>query len=158
MLFKRMFNSRCVLKFFFESFMDMMYKIPEPIRKILVPIDGSTNSMRGLDEAILYAKDLGANITGLFVEPIENSKQTPTEITSLMGKAERNAMLQGVTLRNEISKGDDAGQTIANFADNEKFDMVIIGARGVSKAREKILGSVSKHVVESTKVPVLIVK
>ncbi|HSA76460.1 MAG TPA: universal stress protein, partial [Nitrosarchaeum sp.] len=40
------------------------------IKKILVPIDGSKNSMRGLDEAIYLARQCHATITGLYVIPI----------------------------------------------------------------------------------------
>jgi nucleotide-binding universal stress UspA family protein len=35
--------------------------------KILVPLDGSANSIRGLDEAIEIAKDNPAEITGFYV-------------------------------------------------------------------------------------------
>lgn len=135
-----------------------MHKLPQPIRKILVPIDGSENSIRDLYKAISYARDLSANITGLYVIPLDTSKSAPHGIIDLMGKAERIAMLQGVTLRNEILKGRDVGQTIANFADNEKFDMLIIGAKNVSMTRHKILGSISRHVVEAAKTSVLILK
>jgi nucleotide-binding universal stress UspA family protein len=35
------------------------------IKKILVPLDGSKNSMRGLDEGIYLARQCQATITGL---------------------------------------------------------------------------------------------
>ena len=44
--------------------------IRRSIKKILVPIDGSKNSMRGLDEAIYLARQCHATITGLYVIPI----------------------------------------------------------------------------------------
>lgn len=37
------------------------------IKKILVPLDGSKNSFRGLDEAIYLARQCHAIITGLYV-------------------------------------------------------------------------------------------
>ena len=40
------------------------------VKKILVPLDGSKNSMRGLDEAIYLARQCHATITGLYVIPI----------------------------------------------------------------------------------------
>ena len=36
-------------------------------KKILVPLDGSSNSMRGLDRAIEIAKGGDAEITGFYV-------------------------------------------------------------------------------------------
>ena len=44
--------------------------IRKNIKKILVPMDGSKNSMRGLDEAIYLARQCHAIITGLYVIPI----------------------------------------------------------------------------------------
>ena len=40
----------------------------QKIKKILVPIDGSKNSFRGLDEAIEIARQSHATITGLYVK------------------------------------------------------------------------------------------
>ena len=40
------------------------------IKKILVPIDGSKNSMRGLDNAIYLARQCKATITGIYVHHI----------------------------------------------------------------------------------------
>ena len=42
------------------------------LRKILVPLDGSKNSFRGLDKAISIAKQSESIITGMFVIPSLN--------------------------------------------------------------------------------------
>ncbi len=44
--------------------------IKNRIKKILVPLDGSKNSFRGLDEAIIYARNCQATITGVYVTPL----------------------------------------------------------------------------------------
>ena len=41
----------------------------DEIKKILVPLDGSKNSMRGLDKAISIAKLSGGEIKRLYVQP-----------------------------------------------------------------------------------------
>jgi nucleotide-binding universal stress UspA family protein len=38
-------------------------------QKILVPLDGSPNSIRGLNEAISLARQSGSTITGIYVIP-----------------------------------------------------------------------------------------
>ena len=40
------------------------------IKNILVPLDGSKNSLRGLDNAIYLARQSHSMITGIFVMPI----------------------------------------------------------------------------------------
>ena len=44
------------------------------IKKILVPLDGSANSFRGLDVAIHMARECHATITGLYVTGITKPK------------------------------------------------------------------------------------
>ncbi len=41
------------------------------MKKILVPLDGSKNSLRGLENAIYLARQCGAILTGIFVVPIQ---------------------------------------------------------------------------------------
>ena len=40
--------------------------IKKKISKILVPLDGSKNSMRGLETAITLARSCGATLTGIY--------------------------------------------------------------------------------------------
>jgi len=51
------------------------------IKKILVPLDGSPNSFRGLDVAIQMARQCHATITGLYVVGIAKPR-TDEPITS----------------------------------------------------------------------------
>jgi nucleotide-binding universal stress UspA family protein len=50
-----------------------MEMIRGKIKKILVPLDGSKNSLRGLDEAIYLARQCQATITGLYVNLSQKS-------------------------------------------------------------------------------------
>jgi len=54
--------------------------------------------------------------------------------------------------------GGNTGTEIVKFAKNGKFDMIVIGARGLGGAKEVFLGSTSNYVIHKTKVPVLVVK
>ena len=60
----------------------------------------------------------------------------------------------------EKAKAGDPGYDIARFANNKNngIDLVVIGARGRSSAKEIFLGSVSNYVLHKSKKPVLIVK
>ncbi len=51
------------------------------IKRILVPLDGSSNSFRGLDAAIQMARQCHATITGLYVVGIAKPR-TDEPITS----------------------------------------------------------------------------
>lgn len=137
------------------------------IKKILVPLDGSDNSFRGLDVAIHMARESHATITGLYVVGIVKPR-TNEPITSLekllldyaqkiMKKAKLRAAKKGILFFDSVSYGDD-GQRIVDIAEKKDFDLIVIGSRGMSAAKEIFLGSTSNYVLHKSKKPVLIVK
>lgn len=137
------------------------------IKKILVPLDGSKSSFKGLDEAIYLARQCNATITGLHIVPIYPKKLgdlvSPLKISAfddakkLMDKAEVICAQNGILFHKKITMGDTKSD-ISVFAKQNKFDMIILGARGLGSVKELFLGSVSNAVVHKSKVPVLVVK
>ena len=137
------------------------------IKKILVPLDGSSNSFRGLDAAIHMARECHATITGLYVlgitKPRTNDIITPLEklllnnAEKIMKKAKLKAAKQGILFFDRVSYGDDE-RRIVEIADKKNFDLIVIGSRGMGAAKEIFLGSTSNYVLHKSKKPVLIVK
>jgi nucleotide-binding universal stress UspA family protein len=137
------------------------------IKKILVPMDGSKNSFRGLDGGIYLARQCQAIITGLYVVPL-SKPQTNSQISyvekylltkagSLLSKAKKRSAQNGILFEDKIEYGDE-GSTITNFANKNSFDIIVIGSRGQSGIKEAFLGSTSNYVLHKSKIPVLIVK
>ncbi|NIP62369.1 MAG: universal stress protein [Nitrosopumilaceae archaeon] len=136
------------------------------IRKILVPLDGSKNSMRGLDEAISIAKKCNASITGLYVTPITPPKSDEQisyvekyllkNAQKFMIKAKKRSTQHGIEFKDKVLYGDE-GETIVKYA-KKNFDMIVIGSRGLSAVKEFFLGSTSNHVLHKSKTPVMVVK
>ena len=137
------------------------------IKNILVPLDGSKNSIRALKNAIVLAKQNDATITGLFV-----IQSFPTEIglmKTMLGKAlskhykhfmsiaKTMCTKKGIKFLDVIEFGEE-GQTIVSFADHNNFDLIVIGSRGMGKLGEVFLGSTSNYVMHSSKIPVMIIK
>ena len=129
-------------------------------------MDGSKNSMRGLDEAIYLARQCHAIITGLYVIPISNS--TDSQISNLekylldnaskfMSKAKTRAAQNGIIFDDAIIHGDE-GPKIISYANNKSYDIIVIGSRGMGSIKEIFLGSTSNYVLHKSKIPVLIVK
>ena len=137
------------------------------IKKILVPLDGSSNSFRGLDVAIHMARESHATITGLYVaaitKPGTNDKITPLEkillghARKIMKKSKLKAAKQGILFFDRVTYGDD-GKRIVEVAEKQNFDLIVIGSRGMGAAKELFLGSTSNYVLHKSKKPVLIVK
>ena len=138
------------------------------IKKILITLDGSDHSERGIDIAISLVKGTKRSILALFVKPhsansirygdvfSEHHEDTAKKsFEKLREKCEKN----DVTFSTEIRTGD-VKTTIEKIANDGHMnvDMVIMGSRGRGSVKGALLGSVSKYVLDKSKVPVLIVK
>lgn len=142
--------------------------IKKKILKILVPLDGSKNSLRGLEMAITLARQCRAIVTGVYsiyapphsefrgVGSVEKSFNK--EIKKFMDQAKLLAAQNGIVFKEKLMRGE-IGYNIIKFAHGkEKFDMIVIGSRGRSSAKEMFFGSVSNYVIHTSKIPVVIVK
>ena len=138
-------------------------------KKILVPLDGSKNSLRGLDMAIHIARQSQGTLVALTVKSVPGIYAlhplgfldfgSMKEVKKMLNDAKTRAAKKGIQLTTKAIAGDP-GYDIARYANNPKnrIDMVVIGARGRSSAKEIFLGSVSNYVLHKSKKPVLVVK
>ncbi|MBI5146202.1 MAG: universal stress protein [Thaumarchaeota archaeon] len=132
--------------------------------KILVPLDGSKNSLRALDTAILLFKNQNVIITGFHVIrfPVmfskEIRKQYITNAHNIMKVALKHTKQHGVRFVDKIQYDGYIGNTIVKFAQDHKFNLIIIGSRGPNPIAEMFLGSVANYVINKAKMPVLLVK
>ena len=137
------------------------------VKKILVPLDGSQNSFRGLDKAIYFARQCGAILTGLYVsqkpsrygfdtvEDLDSFRRK--QIDTFLEKAKNTAGKNGVDLNMEIIHGS-AKKNILDFANRWNYDLIVIGSKGAGSTEESFIGSVANHILHTSKIPVLVVK
>lgn len=136
-------------------------------KNILVPLDGSKNSFRGLDEAIIIARNCQAIITGLYITPLSPPAADEQKAyiknyllknaNKFMKKAKTHSAQNGILFHPKILCGDE-GPKIVKFSHDKKFDLIVIGSRGMSALKEMFLGSTSNYVLHKSKTPVLLVK
>ena len=139
------------------------------LKKILVPLDGSNNSLRGLDHAISLAKLSGASIVGAHVSYIPGNLAYPRqgfinqalvkEANRYLNTAKKRCTENGISFTSKILPGTPS-HGIVKFGQEVKngINMIVMGTRGLSSPKESFLGSVSNHVAHKSKVPVLLVK
>lgn len=132
-------------------------------KKILVPIDGSSHSTQALQEATKIAKMTGGTITLLNVQrnqPLTSPpKQSNTETVQSIVLAEGRRLVEaeGVFADTLMLVGNVVDQ-IVNTAKEGNYDLIVIGARGLSRFEEILLGSVSHGVVEKAPCPVIVTR
>lgn len=132
---------------------------------ILVPFDDSPNAKRALAKAFSLAELTDATITlvqvisyhkamAKIVEPYKES--IINHVKKIFNEIERDASRRDIILKEKILYGNPS-EEILNFMKNKKFDIVIMGRRGVTKITGPSLGSVSNALVQNSKIPVLVV-
>ncbi|HET9009404.1 MAG TPA: universal stress protein [Nitrosarchaeum sp.] len=137
--------------------------------KILVPIDGSPNSVRGLDKAIEFAKNSDSTITLLHIAtlpPVHVIGHSKDKIKISLAKkaqkflqdAEDKCTNQNISFTTKIIYGYDPAYDIEQFTKKYKHDMIVIGAKGKSSLKRLFLGSVSSYLVQTSKIPVTVIK
>ncbi|MCS6767749.1 MAG: universal stress protein [Candidatus Nitrosocaldus sp.] len=138
--------------------------------KILVAIDGSEQSFKAARFAIDMARRLDASIVLLHVIGIP---QFPHHLGSLDEYYRRiEGEVEGWfnTISNwEESRGMSIGrriihshtsivESIVEYAEEEGFDMIVVGTRGRSRFMRALLGSVAQGVITYARCPVLVVR
>ena len=152
--------------------------------KILVPLDGSEHSLKALEIAIQIAKKFDGKITLIHVysvtirpvimpEPTTLTPpmipaMTPAEVSkaveatrkagaSILTDGEQKVKAKEVQVETTLREGHTV-QEIVKTAKEGKFDLIVIGGRGISKIRELLLGSVTDGVIHHAPCPVLVIK
>lgn len=139
------------------------------MRKILVPIDGSANSLRGLEKAISLARSIDASITLLHVaslppvhvigHPKDKVKRSlESRAKKFIKDAEDRCTNENIKFTTKLIFGYDPPYDIEKFAHKNKHDMIVVGAKGKSTLKRLFLGSVSNYLAQTSKTPVTIVK
>lgn len=144
-------------------------------KKILVPIDGSATSNRGLAEAVKLAASQKATLIvlhvvdeniitqsalggGYFIEGLlegllENGKK-------VLAKAVREANKHGITAQPLLI--EDIGMAVSGVivaqAKKLKADVIVIGTHGRRGVSRLLMGSDAEGVVRASSVPVLLVR
>jgi nucleotide-binding universal stress UspA family protein len=142
-------------------------------KRILVPVDGSSVSDRGLKEAIKLARDSGARVRLLHVVA-EYFALASTEAAVDIGpilegmrrggrktlaRVERRARGQGVKLETALAEkpGGRVADAIVAEAKRWRADLIVMGTHGRRGMKRMLLGSDAELVIRYSPVPVLLV-
>lgn len=137
------------------------------MKKILVPIDGSENSLKALLEAKKLASAFHSDITILNVVDTTKFFMADYNVAMVTQNVEHSKVLLKESLENfkdcecnvdVIHKVGDASNEIIKLAEEGNYDLVIMGSRGLGGFSRALLGSVSHKVLSHIDKTVLIVK
>jgi nucleotide-binding universal stress UspA family protein len=141
--------------------------------KILVPVDGSQESLRAVALAIRFATllpgssvvlvnvqntiTIGAADAGILI-PLENELDEELRLAAdLLQEPLRSCKEAGVSASIHPASGPIA-DSIIRIAREEGADHIFMGTRGMGTLRGMLLGSISTQVLQLADVPVTLVK
>ena len=143
-------------------------------RRILVPVDGSATSLRGLAEAIALAKRERARIMlvhvldELFILAAPEATLYSDKVIEdlqrggrrILDKAEARVRAAGVPVSTVMPEtvGGRAADEIVRQAKKLKAELIVIGTHGRRGIKRLALGSDAEQVVRNASVPVLVVR
>ncbi len=141
------------------------------IKEILVPVDGSVNSIRAARFAMEMASAMSVGVRLFYVFPaasveiIGMAGMSRADIDQAAQAAAQRAfdetrealgsdMIEGV--EQETSIGDPA-EEIIRYTEDDQTVMVVLGRRGLSRMKSLMLGSVSDKVIRHARSPVTVI-
>lgn len=135
---------------------------------ILLPIDGSESSLRAAVYCANLAKAFGATVLVLNVQPEVEDWQTHglgrdaaighlnDRARAAIAAAQKVLAPTGVPHETLVEFGD-APDTIARIAESRGCSQVVMGTRGQSELKSRLMGAVGMKVIHQVKVPVTFV-
>lgn len=139
------------------------------IKRILVPTDFSETAYLALQQAIILAKKLNAELLVLHARLIneDNSVKLPKKLAHLeLAEDQIDAEISSyikecipatgaIPINHEVIRGHSAYSAILSFLNEHPFDLVVIGTHGRSNVEQLLLGSVAEKIVRYASCPVL---
>jgi nucleotide-binding universal stress UspA family protein len=141
--------------------------------KILVPVDGSEYSMKAVKAAADVAKKMKADVTVITVTPFVSGLDleiSAKEMANLkdgmkrrgeefLEKAKGILKAEGIPAKTVLSSAVSAADEIIGLAEKKKFDLIVIGNRGLGGATTRFfMGSVALKVVNHAPCSIYVVK
>jgi nucleotide-binding universal stress UspA family protein len=138
-------------------------------RKIIVGYDGSEGSRAALIQALKLAKELGAEVSALWVrgklphypetiDEVEEEKEAADVFFSKL-KEETAAISSEHAMSIEMhSESGHQAKTIIDYANKTQCDLIVLGHSGHSSIWGNLLGHTTQKVSENAHCSVLIVR
>jgi universal stress protein A len=142
-------------------------RLPAAPRCVLVPVDFSKPSLVALRHALALAATSDARVILLHVlEPFSPGMLMDTTVVQADARHAANERLEALLIETRkiwpaVSRELRAGHpvtTIIALAKRTQADLIVMGTRGHTGLRRRLIGSVAERVVREAHCPVLVVR
>jgi nucleotide-binding universal stress UspA family protein len=135
--------------------------------KIIVPVDGSSYSLKAVETACDLAKSQPSSSLVLVAVAIEIPElgegryiyeKMKAQAEAALDKSKEVAQKCGTVAGVLLATGASPAEEIVKVAKDEKADLIVIGSRGLAAKTASFLGSTASKVVTYSPCSVLVVK
>jgi nucleotide-binding universal stress UspA family protein len=141
-------------------------------RRLLIPLDGSENSLKAARFALRLARREGGSVMAVHVVDEENAtdlaRYADCPVGEIVARMERSgegyletvrewARSKGVPLTCEVRVGVPH-RVLLEMAAESGVDLIVMGSVGRRGPRRVLIGSVTERVIAHSPIPVLVVK
>lgn len=142
-------------------------------KHILVPVDGSSTSLKAVSQAVAIASAFGSEVTAIYVidpypftgvgtefaygqdQYLSAAKAEAQEaLTAARGQVEA----AGLKVDTRVVEAHATWRGIVETADAVQADLVVMGSHGRRGLEKLVLGSVTQRVLQYATQPVLVVR
>ena len=145
-------------------------------KKILIPVDGSVLSRQAAASAVLFARNIGATVVGVYVVPEPHPDQIEAWVHHDAAYAKHrkvlyekfadealtlvanSALAEGVPCTCKTVAGSEPYRAILDVAEKMRCDLIFMASHGWQANAAQMLGSETLKVVTHSKLPVLVHK
>lgn len=137
------------------------------IKRIMVPVDGSSFSERASEFSVYLSKTLNAKLVAIHVIKVGATKKLDSENVGkrklkqaeiCFGPIKEKALKNSIEIETKIIVSRKIADTILEEAMDGEYDLIVIGSHGLSGLRKLVLGSVTEEVLKKSSIPVLVVR
>ncbi len=127
----------------------------EPLRKVLVPLDGSERALQAFGPAAELCRLFQARL--LFLRVLEKiDYEERNRARAAMEEVEERSRAMGIDTLSFVAEGDPA-ERILDFARFHKADLIAMATHGRRGLARLLTGSVTEEVLRKSTLPVLVV-
>ena len=138
-------------------------------KKILIAHDGSEGANKAFREALSLTRCFGAELHSVSIkerashyaetvgEVMEQQEEADKFFARVTSEATAQAREQGIDLKCTVLAGHEV-ETIVRFARDGKYDLLVVGFMGHSRAFGRIWGGTSQNLTKTAPCSVLVVK
>jgi nucleotide-binding universal stress UspA family protein len=142
-------------------------------KRILVPVDGSSASLRAVDKAVVLAQAFGGGIdlisvvdaypfVGIGADYAFGQSEYMTAATAsanqALARAEAAVLAAGLPCQRKVIESHVAHEGILGAAETLGSDLIVMGSHGNRGLQKLLLGSTTQRVLSHADLPVLVVR